>query len=462
MKKQTFYTLMEMFNSNPSPMDMYKGGSEHEDKILNDIRDRAKTMPLEPASGMGDRDETYGDEGDDLTSDVKKLGESIQDLLAHFKKNPNISQTDIRITANKEHHDLEPDVSDPQVVMDRFSPHSMASINLFPNHPDKEYKSGEKYEYEGIDDEKRRAIYNYTASSKSLNRYLPSNHLSNILGNPIPFNDEKRARWNGSATGEKEHHISQYLQDHRLPADIVTFSGLSRHPHDYRDVLDSGETTHYMRHTGEEGVPIHFPSYTSTSSDTLTAHSFAARSIGDDDRGHKHVAVFALPKGSPVVGIGDTSKYMEENEFLIHRGMSGKVSKKPIHSVDDGSTTIHYWLVEPHSHESFDTKPLKHADDHGAKAVTPEMHNKNAKLMVDNFHNDPVAFDHLSKDLKMDHIKHLAKHTTPEQHTNMIMHLKNADHPSLKFGAMGELTHHLEANHPDHYEHIMDRLGANG
>lgn len=177
----------------------------------------------------------------------------------------------------------------------------------------------------------RTALTQYTHRSSRLNKWLIHKHSEPKLRAP---HIHKRDRMAIAPHSISDLHYYLKRETHSkknaLHAPTIVHSGVG------------AEMTKIL-HSTKVGDVVHFPAYTSTSTNHMTAHSFTSSDFaawgGDDRTEHqiKHLVHFHLPKGyRKGRHVENITTNGSEHEMILHHGQSFK-------KVDHGETHEHYF-----------------------------------------------------------------------------------------------------------------------
>ena len=179
-----------------------------------------------------------------------------------------------------------------------------------------------------LEHDRESPVFRYTEGSQDLNQSLIDNHKNGVS---LPEHHEDHAK-----------ALDEELGRHRLPHDLVTYSGIKVEKFDPRKIMD------------KDGF-MHSPAYMSSSILPNVAAGFAQTKDRDSiagtegsDQYEKHIIRFRHKKGDPGAFIEGNTNYSDEHEFLIPRGVKFKFKKTPeTHETRDG-TIVHFWDAEVH------------------------------------------------------------------------------------------------------------------
>ena len=176
-------------------------------------------------------------------------------------------------------------------------------------------------------------IFRYTQGSYELNHSL--------------INQHKTGQEPMEHFSEHAKELDKELGKHKLPHDMITYSGIKVDKFDPREHMD------------KDGM-MHSPAFMSSSILPNVAQGFA-RSIERDtlrslqgkeptgsDQSEQHIIRFKHKKGDPGTFIEGNTKYEGEHEFLIPRNVKFKFNKTPQTHEDAYGNILHIWDAEVH------------------------------------------------------------------------------------------------------------------
>jgi hypothetical protein len=188
----------------------------------------------------------------------------------------------------------------------------------------------------------KEAVSEYTYDSTDINRSLFNHHKTGQ--HPKDYDDyvgKHRQMFvpSGNIYHAHDHikRLDDVMNNHKIAKDTHVFTGLSRPPME-----------HFKGKTNKP-VKVHFPAYTSTSTNFDVTPNFSKNAKSADEHKPlntdakrpkngktKHILKIHVPKGTPGGSVRHLSRYqdeedhsMAENEILLHRGMDMEIHHQP-------------------------------------------------------------------------------------------------------------------------------------
>jgi hypothetical protein len=203
-----------------------------------------------------------------------------------------------------------------------------------------------------------KGIRDYTYDSTDINRSLFRHHQTGE--HPRDYKDFRGELGiayspSGNQYNAHEHiqRVDKVLDKHKIKQDTHVFSGLSRPP-----------TEHFKGNTNKP-VKVHFPAYTSTTTDfdkslqftengakKAVDHTPLNQDAPKSTKGKtRHVLKIRVPKGTPGGSVRNIAHYKSENEILLHRGMDMEIHHQPtvMNHPEHGHITVWHARVVGHN-----------------------------------------------------------------------------------------------------------------
>ena len=187
-------------------------------------------------------------------------------------------------------------------------------------------------------------------------------------GQGANWNDFLHRQYRGQANEKDFEKYQQHIADvdaalskNILKKDYVLYTGLKESPADAFDLYN---------HPRTKPIPVHLPAYTSTTTNWTVAKEFTAGSAGVGARSkHKllsptgkklkknpnfkklsvDILRIFVPAGTTGGSIQAISKYEEENEILLPRGLDIIISPKP-QVIDEYDCVVYLWNAKVTGH----------------------------------------------------------------------------------------------------------------
>lgn len=254
------------------------------------------------------------------------------DNLAHHLKSAKSLKNLFHRAANLDKDDL--NLSEKIAVrhLNTIKKKDPAKYKAYTQRTDKQIKVGE-------------GVHNYTEGSSSVNEYLFKNHKSKKFLKP----GHMRLK-SGEHTVAAMDNVTKDKRN-AAKSNFTVFSGMNH-------------TIGEQVKNAKEGSVVHFPAYTSTSTDFAIAHQFGASKAEDTNdveykpnkfrkEHHGHVAVFHLPKGFDKGRyVNKHSNYNHEKEYVMARGLKFRKVKSEhiVHNRMKGDPWVGEDQLEAHTH----------------------------------------------------------------------------------------------------------------
>jgi hypothetical protein len=187
------------------------------------------------------------------------------------------------------------------------------------------------------------SVWHYAEYSEMMNHALHVHYKNN--DHPANFNEDEHIR-----------DIDKVLNKHKISHDTHVFSGLKESP----------EKHFAKQKTRNQTVQVHFPAYTSTTTNFDLSTKFADNksvpnndkhpplnkdSVKSNDGETKHIIKLHVPKGTPGGSIRHISPHDDEDEVMLHRGLNVEIHHQPtmINHPKHGHLTVWHARVIGHN-----------------------------------------------------------------------------------------------------------------
>jgi hypothetical protein len=230
-------------------------------------------------------------------------------------------------------------------------------------HAHYEYEEYPIHDANKVKDSKE-AVKEYTSDSTDINRSLFNHHKTGQ--HPKDYDDYVGKHRQMFVPSGNIYHVHDHIKrlddvmnNHKIAKDTHVFTGVSRPPME-----------HFKGKTNKP-VKVHFPAYTSTSTNFDVTPNFSKNAKSADEHKPlntdakkpkngqtKHILKIHVPKGTPGGSVRHLSPYQEpenhsfeENEILLHRGLDMEIHHQPtlVNHPEHGHLTVWHARVVGHN-----------------------------------------------------------------------------------------------------------------
>jgi hypothetical protein len=232
-------------------------------------------------------------------------------------------------------------------------PPTTADEQIYPHYEFEEYPIHDANKVKDAKD----AVSEYTSDSTDINRSLFAHHKTGQ--HPKDYDDYVGKHRQMFVPSGNIYHVHDHIKrlddvmnKHKIAKDTHVFTGLSRPPMEH------------FKGNPNKNAKVHFPAYTSTSTNFHITPEFCKSTKSADEHKPlntdarkpkngqtKHILKIHVPKGTPGGSIRHISRYEDENEILLHRGMDMEIHHQPtlVNHPEYGHLTVWHARVVGHN-----------------------------------------------------------------------------------------------------------------